>query len=129
VVIGSASLIIFVSTYVSALATSEIAGGADLEVARSAAKAFCVKYKFPPAKMRELDGSPVLGPSALKYEGQNVTAYRWLGGGRGDYYVQVMFYHESNRVVVHGGYEHKEFGPCTYKRVKNHRLRCVSKAA
>jgi hypothetical protein len=118
-----ASLIFFVSSGVSVLATSETTRDPQLEVARSAAKAFCSKFKFPPEKMKELDGSPKFGPSVLKYEGQNVTAYRWLGAGRGDYYVQVIFSHESKRVVVHGGYEHKEFGPWVYKKGKNHRLR------
>ncbi len=61
--------------------------------------------------MGELNASPKLGPSTFEYRGQNVTAYRWLGGGRGDDYVQVMFYHESERVVVYGGYAHKEFAP------------------
>ncbi len=87
----------------------------QIQVARSAAKAFCAKFDFPSDKLSELDGAPLLGPVSLQREGHDVVSYRWLGGGRGDYIVQVEVY-ESGRIVVYGGYGHGEFGPWVYRQ-------------
>jgi len=85
------------------------------EQARSAARAFCTEFGFPEGRMKELDGPPLSGPLSLERDGRQVVVYRWLGGGRGDYYVQVETDEDGGRVVVYGGYGHKEFGPWTFK--------------
>ena len=87
----------------------------ELALARSAAKAFCATFDFPAEKIRELDGPPILGPLSLERGGRSVMAYRWLGGGRGDYYVQAeVSQDQSQDVVVYGGYSHQEFGPWSF---------------
>lgn len=52
----------------------------------------------------------------LEHDGKRVIVVRWLGGGRGDYIVQVELYTDSKRVVVDGGYDHKGFGPWVYRK-------------
>jgi hypothetical protein len=94
----------------------EVKSETELDVARAAAKAFCSKFNFPADKISELDGPPLFQPTPLQREGREVVSYRWLGGGRGDYYVQVEIYQDNGQVVVYGGYAHQEFGPWTFDR-------------
>lgn len=88
----------------------------EVSVARRAARAFCEKFGFPSDKIAELDSEPLLGPLLLEHDGKRVIVVRWLGGGRGDYIVQVELYMDSKRVLVNGGYGHKEFGPWVYRK-------------
>jgi hypothetical protein len=83
----------------------------ELLLACSAAKAFCDKFNFPAGKRDQLDGPPLFDPMSLERDGRPVVVYRWLGGGRGDCYVQVEVYQDNNQVNVYGGYSHREFGP------------------
>ena len=83
----------------------------EVALARSAATAFCTNFGFPADQMGRLDGPPLVGPLSLEREGRHAMAYRWLGGGRGSYYVQVEIYKDTHQVVVYGGYSHQEFGP------------------
>jgi len=86
-----------------------------LDQARTAARAFCVHFDFPASQLQELDGPPLFEPMPLERDGRSVTAYRWLGGGRGGPYVQVEIPDDSTEdVVVYGGDAHGEFGPWPY---------------
>jgi hypothetical protein len=87
----------------------------NVALARSAAKAFCATFSFPPDQISHLDGSPIIEPVSLERDGRPIVAYRWLGGGRGGYYVQVEVYQDNNQVVVYGGYSHQEFGPWDFE--------------
>lgn len=88
----------------------------EVALARSAAKAFCTTFNFPADQMSHLDGPPLIGPVALEREGRPTMAYRWLGGGRGSYYVQVEVYQDNHKIVVYGGYSHQEFGPWDFSK-------------
>ena len=86
-----------------------------LELARAAAKAFCEHFDFPSQQLQELDGPTLFDPVPLDRDGRSVTAYRWLGGGRGGPYVQVELPDDGDGdVVVYGGDAHREFGPWRY---------------
>jgi len=87
----------------------------EVALARSAAKAFCATFNFPADQISRLDGPPLIEPVSLEREGRPTTAYRWLGGGRGSYYVQVEVYQDDCQVVVYGGYAHQEFGPWNFQ--------------
>lgn len=84
---------------------------AELEIARSAAKAFCAEFGFSSDELLKLRQPPLSGPVSLERDKRQVVTYRWLGGGRGDSYVQVEIYQDYQQVVVNGGYGHEEFGP------------------
>ncbi len=90
------------------------AAEAELELARAAAREFCRQFGFSPDQMRALAGPPLMEPTALDRDGRRVTAYRWLGGGRGGPYVQAEVEEDTGKVVVHGGFGHQEFGPWPY---------------
>ena len=92
------------------------ASPSNIELAHSAAKAFCSKFEFPAEKIRELDGPPLQGPVTLERAGRHVVSYRWLGGGRGDYIVQVETDEQSGQIIVYGGYGHNEFGPWVFRK-------------
>ena len=87
-----------------------------LNLARSAAKAFCSKFNFPAEKKSLLNGPPISESVYLKRNGRDVVSYRWLGGGRGDYIVQPEIFVDNGQVIVYGGYSHKEFGPWVYEQ-------------
>lgn len=83
-----------------------------IELARDAAAAFCREFDFAPDELAELEREPpVLGPVSLERDGRAVTAYRWLGGGRGSDYVQAEVDDETGRVVVHGARDDSQYGP------------------
>jgi hypothetical protein len=86
----------------------------ELMLARSAAKAFCTTFHFPVDKLDQLDNPPLFDPISLEREGRPVVAYRWLGGGRGDYYVQVEIDQDDDRATAYGGDSHQEFGPWVF---------------
>jgi hypothetical protein len=86
------------------------AGDPRLERARAAATAFCSAFGFPAEATRELQLPPVFPPVRIEREGVPVTAYRWLGGGRGAPYVQVEL-DDAGDVVVHGNDGDQELGP------------------
>lgn len=86
----------------------------ELDLARSAAQAFCREFEFPAEKIRDLDSPPISAPVSLDRDGRSITSYRWLGGGRGDYIVQVEIYQDYSQIVVYGGYDDQEFGPWNY---------------
>jgi len=87
----------------------------QLVLARAAARAFCAQFDFPPAKRRELEGAPLFEPVTIERDGHPVIAYRWLGGGRGDYYVQAEIAQDTCQVVVYGSSGHQEYGPWVYE--------------
>jgi hypothetical protein len=93
----------------------EIVQQDEAALARSAAKAFCAIFNFPADQITRLDGPPVIEPLSLDREGRRVMVYRWLGGGRGTYYVQAEVYQDNHQVVVYGGYGHQEFGPWDFQ--------------
>jgi hypothetical protein len=95
--------------------TSQQTDESEVAVARLAARAFCEKFNFPAEKIRELEGKPLFR-ATFESEGKEVIALRWLGGGRGDYIVQVEFSTDSKRIVVGGGYNHRTFGPLLYRK-------------
>lgn len=68
-------------------ATSDAASA--IEAARIAARGYLDRFDFPPGTLAEVDGPPILGPVVFDRDGRTITAYRWLGGGRGQTYVQV----------------------------------------
>ena len=85
---------------------------ARLEQARAAAKAFCAQFEFPADQIQAFDSPVLLGPVPIERDGKMVTAYRWLGGGRGGPYVQVEVPESAeDEVVVYGSDAHHEFGP------------------
>ena len=60
-----------------------------LETARDAARTFLESRDFPSELLVRLTTDPVLGPVTLMRDDVQVTAYRWLGAGRGEDYIQV----------------------------------------
>jgi hypothetical protein len=117
-VFGTTVLCMVVIDSMSARA-SQAGPGSDTEriaLARQAARAFCEKFDFPAEKVAELNGEPLGGPISIERDGHRVISLRWLGGGRGDYYVQVELYTESKRIVVYGDYNHGEYGPWVYRK-------------
>jgi len=79
---------------------------AELRAARSAARTYCQMHALPDA--RSIDGPPVLGPVAITRDGRPMVAYRWLGAGRGEDYVQVELDTETGDIVVHGARGHDQ---------------------
>lgn len=57
-------------------------------------------HRLPGA--RSIAGPPVVGPVAITRDGRPMVAYRWLGAGRGEDYVQVELDGETGDIVVHG---------------------------
>ncbi len=118
---------VFLAIFVIANAGSqEIKQSFQLELARSAAKAFCLKFEFPSEKIKQLNESP-FNISSVNREEHKVISYRWLGGGRGNYYVQTEINKDNNEIVVYGGYSHKEFGPWIYNERKKRNPELLTK--
>jgi hypothetical protein len=67
------------------------ASGPDDQIttARAAAVAFARRNGYAPDELDRIDEEPVLGPVVFDRDGGPVTAYRWIGAGRGSTYVQV----------------------------------------
>lgn len=85
---------------------------AQLGRARAAAAVFCLEFDYPGAKLRELEAAPPrLGPVTIERDGRAVTAYRWLGSGRGSDYVQAEVDDETGHIVVHGARGDAQYGP------------------
>jgi hypothetical protein len=72
----------------------------ELAIFRSAARRYGRKHGF--AGTAAIDGPPVLGPVRLMRDGRPIVAYRWLGSGRGQDYIQVEMDDETGAIVVHG---------------------------
>lgn len=79
--------------------------------AREAAKAFAREHGFPAEKIARLAEPPLMGPITIDREGRDVTAFRWLGHGRGADYVQAEVDDRDGSIVVTGGSAHNEYGP------------------
>jgi hypothetical protein len=71
-----------------------------LRSARAAARAYCLMHGY--GDQGALERDPVLGPVTLTRDGRTVTAYRWLGSGRGADYVQVEIDLENGEITVSG---------------------------
>jgi hypothetical protein len=71
-----------------------------LEVARAAARTFLATHDLPAELVAQLDDPPLLGPVTITVDGLDATAYRWLGSGRGETYVQVAV--GPDAITVHG---------------------------
>lgn len=76
--------------------------------ARSAARAYLQMHDYG-QDTRGLDGPPLLGPVVVTRDRQSLVAYRWLGAGRGENYVQVEIDTESGATTVHGSAGHEAF--------------------
>jgi hypothetical protein len=88
-------------------------GGDDrtVDAVRAAAAAFCREFDLAPEKVDEiLRNPPLLGPVTVERDGRTVTAYRWLGSGRGSDYVQVEV-DATGRIEVFGARGDSELGP------------------
>ena len=57
--------------------------------ARTAARRYALRHGFTPTEQSLIDAPPVLGPITFDRDGTPVTAYRWIGAGRGATYIQV----------------------------------------
>lgn len=93
------------------------AGGAGdpIEEARAAARAYLREHGFTSAQVASVDDPPVLGPVPVTGDdGSQVTAYRWLGGGRGGDHVQVEV--GPREVVVRGSRGDAGLPPATSPR-------------
>ncbi len=73
-----------------------------LELARAAARTFLATHDLPAELLAQLDEPPLLGPVSLTVDGVAATAYRWLGSGRGETYVQVAV--GPDAVTVNGSH-------------------------
>lgn len=82
-----------------------------LEIARAAACNFCKEFKFKEKYLSKLQEPPVDGPIYLERDKDKFVVFRWLGGGRGDIYIQTEVNLKSKKITVYGGYSHQEFGP------------------
>ena len=102
----------------SSLQAAEQAVDKNTQIASSLAKAYCLKFDFPAEKIAELDKAPLIGPISLKRDNRELTVYRWLGGGRGDYIVQVEVDQKDSQVTVFGGYAHRDFGEWVFDTAK-----------
>jgi hypothetical protein len=83
-----------------------------LSRARSAALAFCRDAGFTPEQLAAIEERPpLLGPVEFERDGRTVTAYRWIGGGRGGDYVQVEIDPGRGETVVRGAHAGSELEP------------------
>jgi hypothetical protein len=62
---------------------------ATADRARTAARGYARRHGYTPTEQSLIDAPPVLGPVTFDRDGTPVTAYRWMGAGRGATYVQV----------------------------------------
>jgi hypothetical protein len=85
--------------------------------ARKAARLFCVKNHFPPEKVQQIGLKPLLSVDTEK-EGLPVHIFRWIGSGRGEYYVQVEVFKDKQEMLVYGGNGKKDFERETYPTKK-----------
>jgi len=75
-----------------------------LELARAAARSYCEEHQLGDAA--GLDDPPLLGPVTIERDGRSVVAFRWLGAGRGEDYVQAEVHLDSGQVTVSGAKGH-----------------------
>ncbi len=80
--------------------SAECGAASVIESARIAARGYLDRNDFPVETLAEVDGPPILGPVVFDRDGRTVTAYRWLGGGRGQTYVQVEM--AADTITVRG---------------------------
>ena len=88
---------------------------AERELAREAARAFCAQFGFPAEDLAALDAPPLFEGVPVERDGTAAVAFRWLGGGRGEPYVQPEIGATGDVVTVYGGFSHREFGPWLYR--------------
>jgi hypothetical protein len=88
------------------------------ELAREAARAFCTQFGFSAQHLQALDGPPLFEAVPVERDGRQALAFRWLGGGRGEPYVQPEVSPAGDAVTVYGGFGHQEFGPWPYRRTE-----------
>lgn len=86
----------------------------QLELARSAARAYAAEVGLPGEQTGQLVSAPVLGPVDIGEPDAAVVVYRWLGGGRGGPFLQVEVDVASGRVTVFSGSDHEEQDRRTY---------------
>lgn len=87
----------------------------ELEEARTAARRYLQHHGFATADLDGLEQPPILGPVPFTdADGETVTAYRWLGAGRGESYVQAEV--GAERIVVHGAHGDRGLPPTTTRR-------------
>ncbi len=82
-----------------------------LEAARSAARIFLASHDLPTGLLAKLDDPPLLGPVTITVDGLDATAYRWLGSGRGETYVQVAV--GPDAITVHGAHDDRQLPTMT----------------
>jgi hypothetical protein len=86
----------------------------ELALARAAAYIFADSAGLSDDQVRALADPPLCGPVAIDRDDRALTAYRWLGSGRGGPYLQVEIDHAARTVTVHAGDHHEERPPGIY---------------
>jgi hypothetical protein len=87
----------------------------ELAIARGAARRYSESVGLPDDQARELLEPPLSGPVDIDRDGNAVSAYRWLGGGRGAPYLQVEVDRAHGVVTVFGGANHVARDPVVYR--------------
>ena len=88
---------------------TESGSSETLARARSAAVAFARMRGYSTEQIDQIGAEPVLGPVTFDRDGATVTAFRWIGAGRGSTYVQVELI-AGTPVLVRGARGDTELG-------------------
>ena len=70
---------------------------------------------FRAEDLAALNAPPLFEGVPVERDGTAAVAFRWLGGGRGEPYVQPEIGATGDVVTVYGGFSHREFGPWLYR--------------